>query len=74
MNTSNLKDKITTYLAYVLVVVGAVNTFLQANAGKPIDWAQLILFVIAAISSYMIGKTPSGATKTVAQVEEGNKK
>lgn len=71
---NNLKDKITTWLAYVLVVVGAVNTFLQANAGKPIDWGQLILFVVAAISSYLIGKAPDGTTKTVAQVTEGNKK
>jgi hypothetical protein len=69
---NNIKDTITNYAAIILLVVGAVQTFLQANAGKPIDWGQLTLFVIGAVCSYFIGKTPNGQTKTDVQVTAQN--
>jgi hypothetical protein len=72
MNTSNLKDTITNIVAYILVALGALNTFLQANAGQPINWQQLVLFVTGAVISYLIGKQPNGKTKTPDQVASQN--
>ena len=73
MIDSNLKDKITTYVSFILVIIGALHTFLQANAGKPIDWMQLTLFIGGAIIAYFTGKTPAGTTKTEGQVIDGNR-
>jgi hypothetical protein len=72
MNTSNLKDTITNYLAILLVALGALNTFLQANAGQPINWQQLVLFVGGAVISYFVGKAPNGKAKTADQVASAN--
>lgn len=72
MNTSNLKDKISTALAILLVLLGAVNTYIQANAGKPVDYTQLSLFVISAVISYLTGKNPNGSTKTDEQAAKLN--
>jgi hypothetical protein len=71
---NNLKDKVTNYLAILLVALGALNGFLQTNAGKPIDWVQLVLFVSLATISFVIGKSPNLLTKTSEQVTSENAK
>jgi hypothetical protein len=72
MNTSNLKDTITTIASLLAVVAGAVNAYLQSNTGAGIDYFQLIGIVALAVIGYFTGKTPSGATKTDAQAAEQN--
>lgn len=69
---NNLKDKITTYLSIILIVVGAVNTYLQSITGD-INWVQLIMFVVSAVIAYFTGKNPNGTTKSVEQVRLQNK-
>ena len=72
MNTSNLKDVITNYLAVILVILGALNTFLQAHAGQKISWPQLVMFIGGAVIAYFTGKTPAGTAKTTEQVVAQN--
>ena len=57
---TTFKDTFTNYLAIVLVILGALNTYLQANAGKSIDWGQLVMFVAAAVISWFTGKDSTG--------------
>jgi hypothetical protein len=72
MNTSNLKDKITSIGALVVVIAGAVNAYLQSQTGDGINWTQLIMAVVVAVIGYFTGKAPSGAPKTPTQVAEQN--
>ena len=65
------KNTVTTIAAIISVVIGAVNAYLQSQTG-PINWPQLALFVVAAITAYFTGKTPSGASKTPEQVVAAN--
>lgn len=51
------KDLISNVLAIILVVVGAVQTYLEATAGQEINWVQLILLIVGALISYFTGKT-----------------
>jgi len=64
----NLKDNVTTIVAFLLIIVGAVQTYLTVNAGNAINWGQLSLYVFSAISSYLIGKNPNGTTKVIDPV------
>ena len=64
----NLKDNVTTIIAVLILAAGAVQTYLTTNAGNPIDWIQLVLYVFTAISSYFIGKNPNGTTKVIDPV------
>jgi uncharacterized membrane protein YfcA len=61
---SNFKDTFTTILAIILVVAGAINTYLQSTTGQEIDWYQLVLAVVAALVAYFTGKTATGAKKS----------
>jgi hypothetical protein len=65
MGTSNIKDNITTIAAYIMVIAGAVNAYLQVNGGKDINWFQLAVAVILAITAYLTGKNPNGTTKVI---------
>ena len=60
----NFKDKITNYAAILAVLGGVVNAYLQTNAGKPIDWAELGGLLLLAGISYLTGKDAEGKTKT----------
>lgn len=62
---SNLKDNITTIASYLMVAAGAINAYLQINAGKDINWFQLAVTVILAVTAYMTGKNPNGTTKVI---------
>lgn len=73
MNTSNLKDTVTTISGLVGTVAGAVLA-----SGLPLSpTVKSILGLIVAISvgliGYFTGKTPSGANKTNNQLGEQNK-
>lgn len=64
---SNFKDTFTTILAIILVVAGAINTYLQSITGD-IDWFQLLIAVVAALVAYFTGKTATGAKKSDAEL------
>jgi uncharacterized membrane protein YfcA len=69
---NNIKDTLTTVLAVVLLVAGAVNTYLQSIEGD-IDWYQLLLAVVAAVVAYFTGKTANGKVKsTEALIQQKN--
>lgn len=61
----NLKDTLTTIVAILLALFGGLQVYLSANAGKEIDWGQLLLCEGAAITSYLTGKNPNGSTKVI---------
>jgi len=69
----NLKDKLTTWVAIILVVVEAVNAYLQSTADG-INWYQLVMAVIVAVIAYLTGKKPNGTAKSDASVSEINVK
>jgi uncharacterized membrane protein YjjP (DUF1212 family) len=71
LNTSNLKDTITTIAAIVTAIAGAINTYLQSTHGD-INWFQLVITVTLAVGLVLTGKTPAGTTKTPEQVVAGN--
>lgn len=60
---TNLKDTITTIFAVLMVIGGAVNAYLQANAGQAINWYQIVVAVAVAVVAYFTGKNPNGTTK-----------
>jgi hypothetical protein len=62
---TNIKDKLTNWLAVILVIGGAVNAYLQVNAGQPIDWMQLIMIAVGAVVSYFTGKAANGTAKKI---------
>lgn len=70
---SNLKWNATTIIAAILIALGAVQTFLNANAGKPFDFFGCAIFVFSAIASFFIGTNPDGTKKTPTQVAQLNK-
>lgn len=74
MNTSNIKDTITSIASLIVVIAGAVNAFLQSQTGEGINYPQLILAVVVAVIGYFTGKTPGGTTKSPDQVVEQNQK
>jgi hypothetical protein len=59
-----LKDKITNIGALIVVVVGAINAYLQSQTGDGINWAQLVLAVVVAVIGYFTGKDSQGKPKT----------
>jgi len=65
----NLKDKLTNILAVVLVVAGAINTYLQSLEGD-INWMQLIMIIAGAVVAYFTGKTADGKTKSPVLIEK----
>lgn len=50
------KDKITNVIAIVMVVGGAIDTYLQSAGTAPIDWSHLGFAVLGAIVAYFTGK------------------
>lgn len=72
MNTSNLKDKLTTYLAFAIIIAQAIDTYLTGHAGQPINWTQMVIAVCLATVSYITGKNPDGSKKTLEQTAKLN--
>ena len=69
---NNLKDTLTTILAFILLIAGAINTYLQSLNGGEINWFQLLIAVVAATLDYLNGKTATGKKKS--DVELSNQK
>jgi len=69
---NNLKDTLTTILAFILLIAGAINTYLQSLNGGEINWFQLLIAVVAATIAYLTGKTATGKKKS--DVELSNQK
>jgi len=65
---NNLKDTLTTVLAIILIVAGAVNTYIQSIGGGDIDWYQLVLAIVAAVIAYFTGKTADGKKKSFEEI------
>ena len=69
---NNLKDKLSSYAAYILAVVGGIQTYLTIHAGQPINWGLLSLYVVGIIVGILTGKNPDGSTKSLEQVVTQN--
>lgn len=52
---ATIKDAISNILAFVLVIAGAANAYLQ-NVSGDIDYFQLAIAVIGAVVAYLTGK------------------
>jgi len=59
---ATLKDAISNVLAFVLVIAGAANAYLQSVSGE-IDYFQLAIAVIAAVVAYLTGKSSDAKPK-----------
>ena len=59
---ATLKDAISNVLAFVLVIAGAANAYLQSVSGE-IDYFQLVIAVIAAVVAYLTGKSSDAKSK-----------
>lgn len=52
-----MKDTLSNAVAIILVIAGALNTYLQSLNGGEINWLQLILVIGGAVIAYLTGKT-----------------
>ena len=59
---ATIKDAISNVLAFVLVIAGAANAYLQ-NVSGDIDYFQLAIAVIGAVVAYLTGKDSHGKPK-----------
>jgi F0F1-type ATP synthase membrane subunit a len=62
---TNLKDKLTNVLAFVVVIATSADTYLKASAGEDINWFNLGMAVVVAVVSYMTGKKADGTKKVI---------
>jgi hypothetical protein len=69
---ANIKFNATTIIAVLIIAIGAVQTFMNANAGKPFDYFGCAMYVLGAVASYFIGTNPNGTPKTPVQVAKLN--
>ena len=59
---ATVKDAISNILAFVLVIAGAANAYLQNVSGE-IDIFQLAIAIIAAVVAYLTGKDSNAKPK-----------
>lgn len=67
---SDIKGIISTVVAVVSVIVGAVNAYLQSIGTGEISWFQLAVFVFLAVLGWFQGRNANGSKKTQLQVAE----
>lgn len=63
---ATIKDAITNVVAFIMVIGGAVNAYIQSLNGGDINWYQLAMAVIVAIISYLTGKGSNAKSKKIA--------
>ena len=59
---ATIKDAVSNVLAFILVIAGAANAYLQSASGE-IDYFQLGIAVIGAVVAYLTGKDSQGKPK-----------
>jgi uncharacterized membrane protein YfcA len=62
MFSGTLKDSITNVFALLMVIAGAYNAYIQANAGD-INWFQLVVTIAVAVIGWFTGKDSQGKAK-----------
>ena len=58
------KDTFTNIIAFAMVIVGAINVYMQSLVGE-INWLQLAMVVLGAVVAYFTGKSGDGKAKKV---------
>ena len=63
---ATLKDAITNVVAFLLVVLAAVQGYLATLPDGEINWYTLVITVVGAIVAYLTGKGSDAKPKKVA--------
>lgn len=66
----DIKNLISTIVAVVSVIVGAVNAYLQSIGTGEVNYFQLAIFVIVAVLGWFQGRNANGRKKTSTQLAE----
>lgn len=65
----DFKNISTNWLAIVIVVFYALNVyFTNIQNGEQFDWMKMVIYVVAAVLSYLCGKGPNGKKYTTEQL------
>ncbi len=65
----NIKNTLSNYIGLVLLIVAAINSYLDASAGKPFDLKTLLSFVLPAIIAFFTGRNNDLSKKTDVQIQ-----
>jgi uncharacterized membrane protein YfcA len=52
----NTKDKLSNWAAILIVVIGAITTYLQSSDLSNVNWGQVALIGLSAVIAYLTGK------------------
>lgn len=63
---ATLKDAITNVVAFIMVVLAAVQGYLGTLGGEEINWYTLAITVVGAIVAYLTGKSSDAKPKKVS--------
>jgi len=69
---NNIKGTLTTVGAVVVLIIGIVQTGIQASGTGPIDWMHLGVLAVVALIGYFTGTNPDGTGKTPGQITTAN--
>lgn len=62
---ATLKDAITNVVAFIMVVLAAVQGYLGTLGGEEINWYTLAITVVGAIVAYLTGKGSDARSKKI---------
>lgn len=62
---ATLKDAITNIVAFVMVILAAVQGYLGTLGGQEINWYTLVITIVGAIVAYLTGKSGDGTPKVL---------
>lgn len=63
---ATLKDAITNVVAFMMVILAAVQGYLGTLGGQEINWYTLVITVVGAIVAYLTGKGSDAKPKKVS--------
>lgn len=69
----DIKNLISTIVAVLSVVIGAVNAYLQSIGTGEINYFQLAVFIALAVLGWFQGRNANGSKKTSVQVADQTK-